>query len=178
MLLGIVGTLGLVGLTGCGPAAAATSQAMSAKRSGVWVEVTPGTTTAGFKVSVKADCGDNSNTAIVNSAAFGQLTLQPSSTLLTAEVLIPPTTKAGRFDVTISCKTGASATSSLTIIAATTPAPTVGPHTGGGFLAGTDEDNDFTGPAAWLAGSAGALALAGTVGAVSVRRRRRSLVGR
>ena len=142
----------------------------------------PGTTTAGFKLSVRADCGDNSNAATVTSAAFGTLTVQPWNTLLLAEVTVPQTTKPATYEVKVTCKTGSTGTTTLTILAGDQPAagnqapPPPGPHTGGGFLAGGGESGGgtrwFDGPTTWLFGSATALLLAGLLAAASVRRRR------
>jgi hypothetical protein len=47
----------------------------------------------------------------------------------------------------------------------------MGPHTGGGFLANRGRSG-LAGPEIWLIGGAGALAAAGALGAITVRRRR------
>jgi hypothetical protein len=171
MLLGIVGLLTVLGAGGCGPAIAA---ATARNNAGVWVEVTPATIQAGAKVAIKASCGDNSNSATVTSPAFGTLTVQPWNSLLFAEIDLPVTAPAGTHQVTVNCRTGASANTTLTVLGG---APgTVGPHTGGGFLAHSQETSTRR-PVTWLVAGLGALLLAAAVRTVTIRRRRR-LAGR
>jgi hypothetical protein len=167
MLLGIVGLLALLGAGGCGPAIAA---AGARNNAGVWVEVTPATVQVGAKVAIKANCGDNSNAATVSSPVFGTLTVQPWNSLLFAEVAIPVTAPAGTHQVTVSCRTGATASTTLTVLGGT--GATVGPHTGGGFLANSQEPSSRR-PVTWLVIGLGTLLLAGALRAVTVRRRRR-----
>jgi hypothetical protein len=140
----LVGTAGvmvaIVGLGGCSPALAgatglAVGGAPAAARTGVWVEVSPNNIAPGFNLQVRADCSDNSNSATVYSKAFGTITVQPWNTLLLAQVTVPASIRPGRYDVTISCRTGSTATTSLTLVGSDpNPGPTHGPHTGGGFL--------------------------------------------
>src|SRR5262245_32269620 len=137
----LVATLGasvvLAGLGGCGVAHASTNS------SGVWVQVSPGTITAGSAVRITANCGDTSNSATVTSIAFGTITLLPQgssrSSILTGTVMVPPSAADGTFAVDLTCRTGSTATTTLTVLSSTavspTPPPTMGPHTGGGFLA-------------------------------------------
>jgi hypothetical protein len=153
------------------------AHASAVRAAAVWVEVSPTTITAGFEVGLRADCADNSNSATVNSKAFGQVTLQPLNSLLQAEVRVPESTPPGGYDVTLTCRTGATATTTLWVIHknANAGTGTIGPHTGGGFLAGTRARLPHlrrlvTGPTAWLAGAMAALLAAGAVGAASVRR--------
>jgi hypothetical protein len=177
-LLGIVGLLAIGGASACGPVAAA--KAVDAVNvSGVSVEVSPSQVAAGSRVAVRANCTDSSDTATITSPILGTLTAQrpnTSSTLLVVEVDIPGVAAPGTFEVTMTCRSGATASTRLTIVGAG-PAdkPTVGPHTGGGFLAGR-EDSDRATP--WLASSAAALTLSAALAAASVRRRRRTLASR
>jgi hypothetical protein len=167
----------LAGVSGCGAAAAGATTAMRANNAGVWVNVNPATVNAGAAVSVEASCGDVANSATVKSAAFGTLTLQPQASVLIGQVTIPTTTRAGTATVTLTCQTGSTATTTLTILGLATAAPaTIGPHTGGGFLANGGHDSD-AGPAAWMIGGFGAIAAAGAIGVLSRRRRRTVPIG-
>jgi hypothetical protein len=171
----------LVGVSACGVAAsgAATQVAPAAARGGVWVQVSPTSISPGFNVQVRADCGDNSNSATVHSSAFGTITVQPWNTLLMAQVNIPASTKPGRFDVTITCRTGSSATTSITVIGSTAapvaPANNAGPHTGGGYLAEHPTTNSGvqSGPLMWLGLAALSLVAAAATLVRSMTRRRR-----
>ena len=123
-------------------AAAHGGSAPAGNRSGVFVQVSPSTASPGSSVQIRASCVDNTNSATVTSPAFGTVTVQPWNTLLLAEVTIPASTRSGRFDVTITCRTGSTATTSrddqhgAAATATAAPAPaTRGPNTGGGYLA-------------------------------------------
>jgi hypothetical protein len=156
-------------------AAATACGAARASASGVWVEVSPSSITAGFQVGVRADCGDNSNAATVTSKAFGTVTVQPLNSILQAEAHVPENTPAGGFDVTLTCKTGSTATTTLWVVNKG-GGKSMGPHTGGGYLAHGPRRglaDELTGPRLWLAGGVGALGVSAVIGAVSVRRRRR-----
>jgi hypothetical protein len=175
-LLGLVGLLGLLGgVSGCRPAAAggSPSDAWLGSPAGAWIEVSPGTIAAGLRVTVRADCGDNSP-ATVTSRAFGTATLRPWSTRLSAEVQVAPNVKDGGYEVTLTCQSGQTAKTTLWVVTRQTP-PTVGPNTGGGFLAGND--HRLSAPVVWLAGGFGALIAAAVVGIASVRRQRRASWG-
>ena len=114
--------------------------------------------------------------------------MQPWNTLLLAEVTIPASTRSGRFDVTITCRTGSTATASVTInnaaAATTAPAPaTRGPNTGGGFLArhggaATASSSLFHGPAAWFGVGLVALLAAAAIGLRSRRMSRAAVRAR
>jgi MYXO-CTERM domain-containing protein len=92
--------------------------------------------------------------------------------LLTAEVDVPAQTKEGGYDVNLACRSGSTASASLWVGSkGPTAEPSMGPHTGGGFLANRGRSG-LTGPAIWLIGGAGALVAAGALGAITVRRRR------
>jgi hypothetical protein len=165
----LFGTVGLFALLGW---ASACEQPGAANAGGVWIEVTPETVDAGSFVALRADCGDNSVPATVTSGAFGTVTVQPFVNLLTAEVDVPAQTKEGGYDVNLACRSGSTASASLWVGSkGPTAEPSMGPHTGGGFLANRGRSG-LTGPAIWLIGGAGALVAAGALGAITVRRRR------
>jgi hypothetical protein len=118
----------------------------AANSAGVWVTVSPATVDAGSQVSIKANCGDNLNPATVKSTAFGEVTLQPAAPpadVLIAQVTVPPDTPKATYDVRLSCSTGSNASTTLTVLNSVTVTPratytghaTLGPNTGGGFLA-------------------------------------------
>ena len=169
VLLATAGVSALM-VGGCGAA--------QANGSGVWVQVNPGTVAPGGIVKITAICADNSNSASVNSIVFGTVTMQTTHTLLTAQVTVPPNAAAGTFAVDLTCRSGSTATTTLIITgsnavptAAPSAAPaTVGPHTGGGFLAGAGGQSHAS--VAWIAGGLTAIAAAVGIGAVSGRRRR------
>jgi hypothetical protein len=172
ILLGTVGVFALLGF------ASACERSRAADAAGVWIEVTPETVDAGSFVALRADCGDNSVPATVTSEAFGTVTVKPFVNMLTAEVDVPAGTKEGGYDVNLACRSGSTATASLwvgsndvAVEAGPTAEPTMGPHTGGGFLANRGRSG-LTGPEIWLIGGAGALIAAGALGAITVRRRR------
>jgi len=163
-----VGTVGLFALLG---GASACGQPNAANAGSVWIEVKPETVAAGSFVALRGDCGDNSVPATVTSKAFGTVTVQPDLNLLTANVEVPARTKEGRYEVILACRSGSTATTTLWVGSNGTAAPSMGPHTGGGFLANRG-NHGLAGPEIWLIGGAGALAAAGVLGAMTVRRRR------
>src|SRR5262245_10770852 len=149
-------------------------------RSAVFVQVSPTTAQPGSTVQIRASCVDNSASATVTSRAFGSTTVLPSNSVLFAEVTIPANAGAGRFDVTVTCRNGSTATTSLTIMvtsATATQAPaTRGPNTGGGYLArqgGVDTSTDWAtrlqGPAGWFGIGVVALLAAAAIGLRSHR---------
>ena len=173
----LLGTVGLLALLGW---ASACEQPRAANADGVWIEVTPETVDAGSFVALRANCGDNSVPATVTSKAFGTVTVEPFVNILRAEVDIPAQTKEGGYDVNLACRSGSTATASLWVGSkgptaepskGPTAEPSMGPHTGGGFLANRGRSG-LTSPQIWLIGGAGALAAAGALGAITVRRRR------
>jgi hypothetical protein len=152
--------------------ASACERPRAANAAGAWIEVTPETVDAGSFVALRADCGDNSVPATVTSKAFGTVTVQPLLNLLTAEVDIPAQTKTGGYDVNLACRSGSTASASLWVgNKGPTTERSMGPHTGGGFLANRGRTG-LMGPEIWLIGGAGALVAAGALGATTVRRRR------
>jgi hypothetical protein len=163
--------------------AAAHGSAPPTNRNSVFVSVSPTTAQPGSTVQIRASCVDNSASATVTSQAFGQTTVLPSNSMLFAEVTIPATATGGNFNVTVTCKNGSTATTTLTIMvtaATTTAAPaTRGPNTGGGYLAhhgGTDAGTPWTsqlsGPAGWFGIGVLALLAAAAIGLRSRRMRR------
>jgi hypothetical protein len=169
----------LAGLGGCGVASASTNG------SGVWVQISPGTIQPGGNVKITANCGDNSNSATVTSIAFGTVTLLPQHTFMVGQVTVPPTAAAGTFAVDLTCKTGSTATTTLTVLgsnAVTPTAPptmaTMGPHTGGGFLAnggsgsGSGSSSGSRTPQVWIASGVVAIGAAAGIAALTKRRRR------
>ena len=155
-------------------------------RGGVFVQVTPTNMPPGSSVQIRASCTDNSSSATVTSPAFGTVTVLPTNNVLFAEVTIPASTNPGRFDVTVTCRNGATATTSITVTvtnATPTPVPTqatMGPNTGGGYLA--RHGGAGTGPSAWSSLTSGpmswfgvalfALLAAAAIGLMSHRKSR------
>jgi len=133
----------------CGGASCTDAAANSA---GVWIEVNPATVTAGSQVSIRASCGDNNNPATVKSNVFGTITVQPVNGLLSAQVSVAPDTPKGTYDVRMTCATGSRANTTLTVLntAPVQKQATLGPNTGGGFLAGGGDDSPDRSPYVWL----------------------------
>src|SRR6185295_18215263 len=107
----------------------------AAQAASVWIQVKPSSVLAGYQVTITASCQDNTNPATVKSTVFGTVTVQPYNGILSATVTVPVATDEGGYDVTLNCKTGSSAITTLWVIEPTqTEAPVYvsGPHTGGG----------------------------------------------
>jgi hypothetical protein len=139
----------LIGATACSDAVANSTAA--------WVEVTPNSVASGSAVTIRANCVENGQPASVMSIAFGTITLQPTNGLLSGQALVPPNKEGGTYDVRLSCPSGSSANSTVVVLdagpTATTAADssTLGPNTGGGFLAtGGSGDPVNRGPLVWL----------------------------
>lgn len=165
----LFGTVGLLAVLGC---ASACQQPRESTATGAGIDVSPQSVDAGSIVALRADCGDNRVPATVTSGAFGTVTVEPFLNMLKAEVEVPARTSEGSYDVKLSCPSGSTATATLRVGSkGPTAQPSMGPHTGGGFLANRGR-NGLTGPVIWLVGGAGALVAAGALGAVTVRRRR------
>ena len=163
------GTVGLLAVLGW---ASACAQPRESAATGVGIDVTPQSVDAGSFVALRADCGDNSVPGTVTSRAFGTVTVEPFLNMLKAEVEVPARTSEGMYDVNLFCANGTTATASLRVGSkGPTAEPSMGPHTGGGFLANRGR-NGLTGPVIWLVGGAGALVAAGALGGITVRRRR------
>jgi hypothetical protein len=150
----------------------------AANAAGVWIEVSPATITAGFQVSIRASCGDNANPATVKSNAFGTVTLQPVGGLLSTQVTVPPDTPKGTYDVRLTCPTGSRANTTLTVLntATVTHQATLGPNTGGGFLAGDGSRPADRSPFVWLGVGLTSLLAAAAVAVRTKRSRRRALI--
>ena len=77
--------------------------------------------------------------------------------------------------MTIKCRTGSTATTTLIVVASTmAPAVTHGPNTGGGFLARQSGSGSpyLSGPAGWFTVAAVTLLAAALLGVFATRRRR------
>jgi hypothetical protein len=123
----------------------------AAQAANVFVEVTPSIVDAGFLVGLRASCGGSTAPAVVDSTAFGKVTVQPQDGFLTAAATVPDTQRSGLYTVRLSCPNGQSATTKLEVVgrngAAPSPTPSQtsvtsfpsrGPATGFGGTAGTD----------------------------------------
>jgi heme exporter protein D len=158
----------------------------AANSAGVWITVSPATINAGSQVAIKADCGDDLNPATVKSTAFGEVALhpaeQPTGRVLMAQVTVPPDTPKATYHVRLTCSTGSRASTTLTVLntaplnsatpntATAPPRSTLGPNTGGGFLAngsGSAERNPYV----WLGVGLTSLIAAA---AMTIRTRRRN----
>jgi len=137
---------------------------------GEFLRITPSTIQAGFQVEIEANCGDAVNPATVSSDAFGVVTITPQRDPRTNQVLdrgqatIPPGTKAGSYKVLLKCPSQQTATTTLHVVN-TNPIRSLGPHTGGGYLA----HNDNSG---LMIGAGSAAVAAGALLFVLSRRRR------
>lgn len=147
-----------------------------AQAASVWIQLKPSSVLAGYQVTITASCQDNNNPATVKSSVFGTVTVSPYNGILSATVTVPAATPEGGYDVTLTCKTGSSAITTLWVIEQTQSAPVPpygsGPHTGGGFLAtgGGNTGALLTGSVALLVVGAG---LGVTIGMLNSRRSRR-----
>ena len=142
VLIGVIALLALS--TGCDQSLRANGQSARSSGTDVWLEVSPATVEPGLSVSIRAACGDSTSTATVASKALRTLTLEPSDHLLRGSTTVLRTTKAGKYEVVLTCQTGATARTQLSVVTGGTAPSTVGPATGGGFLAG-DTDKDDSG---------------------------------
>src|SRR5262245_41682627 len=127
------GTVGLLAVLGW---ASACQQPRESAATGVGIDVTPQSVDAGSFVVLRADCEDNSVPATLTSKSFGTVAVEPFLNTLKAEVEVPAQTSEGVYDVKLACPSGSTATTSLRVGSkAPTAQPSLGPHTGGGFLA-------------------------------------------
>ncbi|MEV0718754.1 hypothetical protein [Asanoa sp. NPDC050611] len=131
---------------------------------GTWIEVSPSTVQAGEQVEIKASCKERVDEAKAHSKAFGEILLVPRYGFLTGDATVPRDTRAGDYDVTLTCVKSGKAKTTLRVIENSRPSH--GPHTGGGGLAGTGGDGTLA-----LAGGLAAV-VAGAGLAVALRRRR------
>lgn len=133
----LLGTFLLVMAAGC-------AELREASQAQPWVEVSPSTAAAGARVAVRGNCVKNDEAATVRSPAFGTVTVTPEHNFLEGETTIPPTTRAGKYEVKLICPDGKEARTELTVMGPTTTPtstrtrgenqPTEGPDTGGGYL--------------------------------------------
>jgi hypothetical protein len=173
ILLGVVGGLALLGAAGCG-AVQASAQTSSAGHLGTsFVSISPNSVAPGGTVAIRATCGDASTSATVTSLVFSSVTLVSQNGSLAGQASVPTTVAPGVFSVDMTCSSGLTASTTITIIGAT-PAPTatMGPHTGGGFLANGGDRGVNTGPVAWIIGGLAAI-VGGVAFATWTRGRRR-----
>ena len=164
----------LFGVSGCADAVANTA--------GVWLEVNPATVTAGFQVTIRASCNDNTNPVTVKSNAFDTATVQPVNGLLQARVTVAPDTPKGSYDVRMTCPNGSRANTTLTVLN-TAPAQkpaqkqaTLGPNTGGGFLADGGSGSPDRSPFVWLGLGLTSLIVAAVMSVRVKRRNKRRTV--
>ena len=132
----------------------------------VFIEVNPSTIRAGFSVSLRASCGSTANPARATSDAFGSVTLTAKDQFLVGTATVPAGKPPHGYAVNLTCATGSKATTTLWVIGATDQ-PTMGPNTGGGYLA--DRGNGAT---MLIAGGLGAVGAGGVLALWAARRRR------
>jgi len=91
---------------------------------------------------------------------------------MTGTAFVPPSAAPGTIAVDLTCRNGATATTTLTIVGsnALPSTATMGRHTGGGFLA-TGGRGTWSG-ALWIVGGLAAIGAATAVGTTTRRRRR------
>jgi hypothetical protein len=182
-LLSALGVGVVLALGGC------TSQGLAigtANSTGVSVEAVPNSVQPGSTVTIRANCGDSSANATVSSRVFRTVNMSPSNGTLQAQATINTNTRPGSFQVNLRCTNGSasSATASTTITVvnqsmSASPSPsasqTVGPHTGGGFLAnhpGQSGAQQSRQSQVWLVGGLAAIFGATAVALASMRRRK------
>jgi hypothetical protein len=178
-LLSALGVGVVLALGGC------TSQGLAvgtANSSGVSIEAVPNSVQPGSTVTLRANCGNNTANASVTSRVFRTVNMSPQSGTMQAQATINANTRPGSFQVNLRCTNGsassASASTTITIVnvsasASPSPSQTVGPHTGGGFLAnhgGQSAPQQSDRSPAWLVGGLAALAAATAVTVTSMRR--------
>lgn len=143
--------------------------ATPAQAADLFVRVTPSTVQAGGQVGIEASCNSNMLPAMVESPAFGTVTVQPQNGTLTGAAMVPADTPVDSYRVQLTCPDGRTAATRLNVVAATMPSR--GPATGFGGAAGEATEG------ALLTGGIAA-AIAGAVVAISAHRRRASVAGR
>lgn len=135
-----------------------------ASAAAVFLESNPSTVPAGDEIGLRASCDDNLKAAVVTGDPIGTVTVAPRYGFLTATVRVPAKTRADNFRLRLLCPDGATAATTLHVIARDRPAR--GPATGGGGTAGGGAASALIGGG--LAALAGGLVL----GVFTVRRRR------
>jgi hypothetical protein len=133
--------------------------------------ISPSSIEAGMAVNVVATCGNNANSAVVSSRAFGTVTLVPDHGRLKTSVTVPSGIRAGTYSVSLRCASGQVATSKLSVrnSASNTANPSVGPATGGGEMSAS------AGARLAVIGGSAAIGLGICVWVVSAARRRSTL---
>ena len=156
-------TLGVAGvLLGAAPAHAAY----------VFIELNPSTVESGYLVGIRASCTDNTAPASVESEAFGTVEARPQFDELTAAVTVPAGTEAGSYRVRLTCPDDRSASTTLYVLDPNRPSR--GPATGFGGTAGGRGSGDRDSAGLMAGVGVVALAAAGVLGVLTVRRRRAS----
>ena len=107
---------------------------------GTWIEVSPSTVQAGEQVAIKASCKDRVDEAKARSKVFGEVVLVPQWGFLVGDATVPADTRAGDYEVKLTCVKSGNAETKLKVIAKSRPSH--GPHTGGGGLAGYGQRRD------------------------------------
>jgi hypothetical protein len=131
--------------------------------SGVFVRVSPSTVPVGKADGITGSCGEGVNEATVSSDAFDtKVTLHPENGVLSSTVVVRQTASPQGYTVTLTCPSGDTATTTLWVVADTTPS--AGPATGGGGSAQRGGTLVAAGLAVLLCG--------GVVGIAAMRRRR------
>ncbi|HEX6968663.1 MAG TPA: hypothetical protein VF174_07645 [Micromonosporaceae bacterium] len=143
--------------------------AVPAHAADLYVEVDPSTVQAGGQVGIEASCNDNMLPAVVESAAFGTVTVQPQNGKLVGSAMVPPETPADTYRVQLTCPDGRTTATRLNVVAGTIPSR--GPATG--FGGSAEEGRGLT----LLTGGIAAV-IAGAVVGVSAHRRRTTATGR
>jgi hypothetical protein len=135
-----------------------------AQAAAIFVESNPSTVPAGDEIGLRASCDDNLKAAEVSGDPIGTVAVSPRYGFLTATVRVPRTTRPGDFTLRLRCPDGATATTTLYVVARERPSR--GPATGGGGTA--------TGGAAPALIGGGLAAVAGglVLGVLTLRRRR------
>jgi hypothetical protein len=108
--------------------------AAPAQAASIFVEINPSTARPGDEVTLRASCTDNLAPATVTGGTLGTVTVKPQYGFLTATARIPTTTKAGDYQIKLTCPDNKTATATLHVVAAN-EAPSKGPATGGGGTA-------------------------------------------
>jgi hypothetical protein len=139
--------------------------AAPAQAASIFVETNPSTARAGDEITLRASCTDNLAPATVAGDPIGTVTVHPQYGFLTATARIPTATKAGAYQLKLTCPDKKTATTTLHVTEHVEPSQ--GPATGGGGTAPGRSAPMLIGGG--LAAIAAGLALAIS----SVRRRRR-----
>lgn len=157
----------VVAVVGLGCLLATPAQARGgAAKDGVWVQVSPSTVTAGYRVTVTASCVDNKQPRSMSSRAFpSPVRMRPVHGLLQATVIVPKATQPQGYTVTVVCDNRSTATTTIWVVSMATP--TKGPATGGGGTAGSGGGGTVA-----LGGGLAALTAGVGLGVVAARRSR------